>query len=25
VLPGAQERGYLKQMLAEGDPTNGAA
>jgi acyl dehydratase len=25
VLPGAQERGYLKQMLAERDPTNGAA
>jgi acyl dehydratase len=25
VLPGAQERGHLKQMLSEGDPTNGAA
>jgi acyl dehydratase len=24
VLPGAQERGYLSQMLSEGDPTNGA-
>jgi acyl dehydratase len=25
VLPGAPERCHLKQMLAEGDPTNGAA
>ncbi len=25
VLPGAQERECLKQMIADGDPTNGAA
>lgn len=25
VLPGTEEREYLKQMLSEGDPTNGAA
>lgn len=25
VLPGLQERERLKQMLCEGDPTNGAA
>jgi acyl dehydratase len=25
VLPGAEEREYLKQMIADGDPTNGTA
>lgn len=25
VLPGIEEREYLKQMLSEGDPTNGVA